>query len=352
MRPASFAPAPAPRAARRPSRFGWQCLLALGLWWLLGLLDMAAAQGQVAAGLTLGQFEQQDEAGHWQVLQLPRRWAQGEADRVRLRANFELPALDGQPWALQFDRLPPDHDLRINGQRVSGLPVQAGPSRRFSLRSRWIVLPAALLQPGRNLLELDFALNHHSGGVSAPVLGRADALWPAYRLQVQLTESLPYTLNGAAAGLALFSLLVWWLRRSEHVLGFFGALWLLISLRNMGYYVDGGGLQSAFADYLLFLAQCLSASLAGGLCRRPDARAAPASAHASPAAGLAGLGRPGRGSGLARRHAPGLAGGLSAAHGGGGGQLLAPVAGGASGACTRPPLAAGGAAAHPGCGAA
>jgi signal transduction histidine kinase/CheY-like chemotaxis protein len=246
---------------------GRRALGALGLWLLLLLCAPVGAwalDGAPAEGQPLAQMAQLAPDGRWQPVQLPRRWATGEADRVQLRTSFELPVPDGQPWALQFFRLPPDHDLRINGQRVSGQAVRAGPARRFSLRSRWIVLPSAVLRPGRNVLELEFALNHHSGGVSAPVLGRADALWPAYRLQVQLTESLPYTLNGAAAGLALFSLLVWWLRRSERVLGFFGALWLLISLRNMGYYIDGGGLQSALADYLLFLAQCLSAALLVG----------------------------------------------------------------------------------------
>ena len=240
-------------------------VLALVCGWLLGPgLAQAAADAAVPVELTA--FDLLDAQGRPTRLTLPTQWRAGEIDRVHLRAEVELaPIAADVLWALRFDRLPPDHDLRVNGHRVSGHAIVDGLARRFTVRSRWVEVPAALLRPGRNEVTVEFALNQHPGGLSAPWLGPADALQRGHRLQVLWGESLPFAINVAAAGLSLFVLMVWWLRRTERVLGFFGVLWLLVSLRNMAYYVDGSVAPTAWSDFGLYAAQCVTTALLAGL---------------------------------------------------------------------------------------
>lgn len=56
--------------------------------------------------------------------------------------------------------------------------------------------------------------------------------WRARRNWCRLHIELPRLLNGAAAGTALFALLLFLLRRRETLTGLFGLVALLLSLRN------------------------------------------------------------------------------------------------------------------------
>jgi hypothetical protein len=238
----------------------------LGLaWWvcLVGWAPVIHAQESTDAAFTITQMQQWDEAAQaWAApLALPVSWRSGQARRVRLRAEVDLARAPADLWCLRFERIPPDHDLRLNGQRVHGQPHADGPKRRFGQKALWVDVPPSLLKAGRNTVELDFDLNLNPGGIAPLQIGPARGLVDAHRRAVLFGESLPYSLNMASAGLSLFCLLVWWQRRSEQVLGFFGGLWLLMSLRNMGYYVDGGLLPRALSEGLLFFAQCVSVGL-------------------------------------------------------------------------------------------
>lgn len=257
-------------------RLRWGSLALLLLGWLA-----SASQAQVQASgpetLRLSQFEQQLPDGSWQPVTLPLSWGlavPGQARRLHLRTRFELASAPHQMWALMATRMPPDRQVWLNGQLAQGAAlVPQTALRRFSLLPQWLELPPSLLRAGPNELALELELNHRVSGLSVLTLGPAVVLRPDFARTRWWTVSLPQGLNTAAAGLALFALLVWWLRRSERVLGYFGALWLLVSLRNVAYYVPGGALPPVLGEYLFFAAQVGSAALLLGfalaLARRP-----------------------------------------------------------------------------------
>lgn len=243
----------------------WRRLFAAGLcaalaWWL-GLTGVQAAEIRTVEILSITDFELQDDQGQWGPWSLPARWTAGEADVLHLRTRFELSTTPLSMWAIYAGRLPPDHDLRINGQRVSGLDLGTRAALPRSVVSHWSALPPSLLHAGVNEMTLDVAMHRFPGGISALTLGPEEALYPRYRITKLLQESSPHALNLAVVGLAFFALGVWWLRRSERVMGFFGVLMLIVSVRNLGYYASDGLLPAWLGSLIFFIVQCATAAL-------------------------------------------------------------------------------------------
>ena len=175
-----------------------------------------------------------------QTVPLPDTWsARGLADggvgHYRLRLT-----LDQQPsvlWALCMTRLSSVHEVRLNGWLVGGttLDLRRSPVSGGHPSFQWITLPPHLLRAGDNQLELSVA--HDSrGGLSTVMVGPADAMADGYRARLRLAVLLPIWLNVAGAALAVFMLLIWWRRRSERLLGSFGAVWVLIASCNITHY--------------------------------------------------------------------------------------------------------------------
>lgn len=262
-------------SARSLSGFVLLCLAGL-------CLLVAAASSALAApvatepGVVMPEVEVQDEAGRWVPTTLPYRWRSTATDtsrRLTFRLRFDLPAVPTTMWAMRADRMPPDRQLTLNGQLLSGALQDRALVRRFALPAQWVDVPPALLRAGSNELLMTLELSHRVGALAPVTLGPADVLQPEFSRLVWFTVSLPQALNMAAAGLALFILLIWWLRPAERVLGYFGALWLLVSVRNMAYFVTNGHLPPAVSDYLFYAAQVFSAPLVAGfalaIARRP-----------------------------------------------------------------------------------
>jgi signal transduction histidine kinase/CheY-like chemotaxis protein len=209
--------------------------------------------------------------GQWRPVSLPLSWRVGQAHEVHLRFDLELERAPESVWALRFERLPPDHDLQINGQRVHGQPVGAGKALPRSVLSHWIDAPPGVLHEGHNRVELKVDLYGLPGGISAPRIGPAAEVLMSHRVARLWRESLPYALNMAVSGLAMFMLLAWWLRRSERLMGLFGGLMLMVSLRNMGYYTEDGVLPTPMGSLLYFGAVVLTTTLMASLAIALDA---------------------------------------------------------------------------------
>ncbi|NDY90846.1 sensor histidine kinase [Ideonella livida] len=201
-----------------------------------------------------------------QPVALPLAWRSGQdglPSHWRLILHFELPAVPTVLWALRLDRLPPDHDMRLNGQPLSGRGLGEQDVRRFTVRPHWIELPPALLRPGVNVLTVEIDRRRSAGGIDVPVLGPAHLLRPALLRHQLWVVDVPRELNVVAAGLALFMVLLWALRPQEQVLGAFGSLWALLSLRNLAYYAEGQALPMPawLSEWLFFLAQWAAVGL-------------------------------------------------------------------------------------------
>jgi signal transduction histidine kinase len=250
--------------------FRWGCVRSVWrlIWLGLGLALWLPAVAQGPAKGPVLQWEQQDAAGRWQAVSLPLRWGvglPGQPRELRLRSRFVLDAEADQPWGLSANRLPPDRQILLNGLWLQGRePGSPLALRQYSLLPQWVDVPPALLRRGANTLELRLEVSHRAGELSPVQLGPATPLRTAYGRLLWWTVSLPQALNLASSGLSLFMLMVWCFRRSEVMLGFFGALWLLLSLRNLAYYMLGSPLSPSWGEFGFFMGQVSGAVLGLG----------------------------------------------------------------------------------------
>lgn len=196
---------------------------------------------------------------------LPHTWAQdlqvrSGAGRYALDLMLDGPAT--QPWALRIDRLSSHHVIAVNGATVEDTMNAGGPGHKPFPTPSFVNLPAALLKPGHNRIDIEVQYAVRAG-LSAVWSGPADDLRASFETKLLLNVRIPQALNMAAAGLSLFMVMLWWRRRHDKALGLFGALWTIVSLRNMGYYVVGTVSPGAFSDYAFYAVQVLSATLLG-----------------------------------------------------------------------------------------
>jgi signal transduction histidine kinase len=198
---------------------------------------------------------------------LPDTWSSRGLDDTGIghyRSSITLDTAPTTMWAICMARLSDVHEVRLNGWLVSGAtldhidPVTAGGHPSL----QWISLPPHLLRAGVNHVELSVAYGSR-GGLSTVVIGPAEEMTAGYLTQLRLSVLLPIWLNVAGAALAVFLLLIWWRRRSERLLGSFGALWLLIAACNIAHYnmVDAA---SPLAVAAFFALQVVAGAL---LCR-------------------------------------------------------------------------------------
>ena len=241
-------------------RLLFRCLL--GVVFLLCGLAPAQADDEAVVTVTEAEFSD-GRLGPWRTVALPDTWAlRGQAHSMRgtYRARFVLPAAPGSSWALRIDRLSSHHEVRLNGELVHGTLDRSDRLRRPM--QAWIALPPTVLRSGSNELEITIDAGVRAG-MSAWMLGPVSALEAGYAWSRYRQETLPQMLNAASAGVALFVLLLWWVRRSDVAMGSFAALSLLMSLRNQGYLAAGSPFPSGMTDLFFFLAQVATPVLLG-----------------------------------------------------------------------------------------
>lgn len=196
---------------------------------------------------------------------LPHTWRHEglpNSGQASYQLTFHLREVPSTSWGLRIDRLASHHTIHVNGH----LLVDTTPSGRagrvpFPVPA-WVEVPPLMLQPGANLIDVQA---HHAsrGGLSTVWLGPTAELQPLHDRYVDRTVRLPQAMNFAAAGLSIFMVLLWLNRPSEKVLGLFGTLWTMVSLRNVAYYSAGNYVHGAATDFLFFAAQVGSIWLLG-----------------------------------------------------------------------------------------
>jgi len=233
-------------------------------WVAAALLAWLLGPGSAIAGpitLTQAEFRSTPEAA-WQDVALPDTWAaRGLSPGVgRYRLALHLTVAPTEVWALRGERISTDHELWVNGVHLHGeLGRQDGLRRPVPTL---VTIPPHLLREGRNLIELGL----HTGpraGLSPIDIGPEAELTAGHAWNHQRHVSLPQLLNAAGAGVALFMVALWTMRRSEAALGSFGALALLASVRNLSYFPLGSAMALPHGESLFFLAQVASVQLLG-----------------------------------------------------------------------------------------
>ena len=116
------------------------------------------------------------------------------------------------------------------------------PITRNCNRPQLVSLPAALIAPGLNALDLKVvghalplvASRHRAGALSALEIGPQSLLYGKYERQLALNVTLPQALSATLLLMGGFMFVLGWINRRESHLAYFGALsigWALVESR-------------------------------------------------------------------------------------------------------------------------
>lgn len=241
-----------PAATAGTRRAGWRAWSCAGL---LAWCGICAWPGAVQAQAL--QFRQAlavaavgAAAPDWsaaRIVALPDDWAAtwpGHSGAVWYRLGFEAhgAAASAALFALYVERACSVLEVWLNGQRVHQGGRMSEPVSRNCQHPQRVAIPAALLRPAGNVLDLHlrgFALGEvgsqqRAGGLSVVELGPYDALTPHYERRVAAALRLPEAVSATLVLLGGVMFLMGWLHRRQSYLAYFGALmigWAIVLAR-------------------------------------------------------------------------------------------------------------------------
>ena len=174
----------------------------------------------------------------WEERSLPDFWRMhrpNDAGFGWYRTEFEVIYQPDTPWAVFVSFANSAMALRLNGIELSRevafdavhLTARASPPHMA-------VLPAALLRPGKNRLDILLRVERDiNGGLSVLEIGPQQWLLPRYQQQLFWRSDLPRGLTMASLTAALFMALLWLRRPREMIYPWFCALALCWSIRAL-----------------------------------------------------------------------------------------------------------------------
>jgi signal transduction histidine kinase len=183
------------------------------------------------------------EAQLWEQRTLPDLWRThrpSEAGFGWYRLGFEVTQAIDEPWALRASWVNSALAVWLNGAEVWRDPsFDAAHLTPRASPPYLVVLPASLLIPGRNALDIRLRTERDiNAGLSTVEVGPQKAVAPSYLAERFWRIDLPRTLNLAVLVAALFVGLLGWRRPGESLYPWFCALALTWAGRALYYSGD------------------------------------------------------------------------------------------------------------------
>lgn len=250
---------PPPALSTRPPQAPWRarwlallalCLLAAGNSWAAPPVQVLTQAWMLPLQPGLpGQPTRQADWSRAQAVQLPDDWASSRptlqgvvAYRLALPAPPAGAAGDNMLYGLSVERACSVLAVWLNGQMVHDGGRFDEPVSRHCHRPQLVAVPAALLKPDGNVVELrirgyalaEVSSRQRAGGLSAVVFGAHDTVAGHHASQLLLAIRLPEVMSGALALMGSFMFVMGWFNRAQSYLAYFGALmvgWSLLLAR-------------------------------------------------------------------------------------------------------------------------
>ena len=175
--------------------------------------------------------------GPRQAVALPDDWSRtraGAGGSVWYRVAFTVaaPPPPGEMLGLLVERACSSLRVQLNGHLVHGSGRVAGPLADNCNRPQLVALPAALLQPGANTLDLlvagparaEVASRLRAGGLSELRVGLLPALQAQAARALFVNVQLPLALGATLLLMGCFMFVLGFINRRESHLAYFGAL--------------------------------------------------------------------------------------------------------------------------------
>jgi len=195
---------------------------------------------------------------------LPDEWARsrpGSAGPVWYRVGFQSQSLGdgGDLLALYIEQVCANLEVYLNGQQVGGSGRMSEPLTHNCNHPQLVLLPAALIAPGLNTLDIKVAgyplaavgSRARAGALSALEIGPQSGLAWKHAWQTALNVAMPQALGATLILMGGFMFVLGFINRRESHLAYFGALavgWAIVDARV---WLRSVPLDNAVVEFLL-----------------------------------------------------------------------------------------------------